>query len=129
MPRFKLEVFSDKPSDKGLLQKRTTSPNKTTGQFEMNAQMNAQMTQAQWSTMTHAQRAAARDNSDLNKELIALEGYRVEVETTYGEKRRFIVGKSTGWKPCHLEISRRDSSSGPSTDKKYLTVKVLYKAR
>jgi hypothetical protein len=48
----------------------------------------------------------------LTSQLIGMEHRRVEVVDCYGEKRRFIVGKSTGWAPCHLEIARRDSSGG-----------------
>lgn len=51
---------------------------------------------------------------ELKPQLIGLEGHRVEVLDCYGERRRFIVGKSTGWMPCHLEISRRNSSGGPA---------------
>ena len=48
----------------------------------------------------------------LTLQLIGLEGKRVEVVDRSGNKRRFIVGKSTGWLPIHLEIARRDSSGG-----------------
>jgi hypothetical protein len=48
----------------------------------------------------------------LTPQLVGLEGKRVEVVDCDGEKRRFIVGKSTGWLPIHLEISRRNSSGG-----------------
>lgn len=58
----------------------------------------------------------------LSPQLVGLEGHRVEVTTTYGEKRRFIVGKSTGWMPCHLEIARRDSSGGGAADRDYFNV-------
>lgn len=50
---------------------------------------------------------------ELEPQLIGLEGHRVEVIDAYDERRRFIVGKSTGWMPCHLEISRIDSMGGP----------------
>lgn len=45
-------------------------------------------------------------------QLNGLEGQRVEVVDCHGETRRFYVGKSNGWMPSHLEIARRDSSSG-----------------
>ena len=48
----------------------------------------------------------------LTPQLVGMEGKRVEVVTSYGEKRRFIVGKSTGWMPCHLEIANRRSHGG-----------------
>ena len=77
--------------------------------------------------MTPAEREAARDNSSLSPQLLGLEGWRVEVEATYGEMRRFIVGKSTGWRPCHLEIATRRSSGGGSAERAYKSVKRLYR--
>ena len=53
-----------------------------------------------------------RSRVDLTPELLGLEGKRVEVVDCYGERRRFIVGKSTGWIPCHLEIRTRRSTGG-----------------
>ena len=59
-------------------------------------------------------------------ELKGLEGKRVEVIDCYGEKRRFYVGKSTGWMPCHLEIAKRNSSGGGSvTGTPLKSVKVI----
>ncbi len=49
---------------------------------------------------------------ELTEQLIGLEGKRVEVVDCDGNTRRFIVGKSTGWIPCHLEIAKRNSSGG-----------------
>ena len=51
---------------------------------------------------------------ELTPELIGLENKRVEVVDCYGETRRFYVGKSTGFIPVHLEISKRNSSGGPA---------------
>lgn len=48
----------------------------------------------------------------LTDELIGLEGARVEVVDRWDDKRRFYVGRSTGWLPIHLEVKRRDSSGG-----------------
>ncbi len=89
----------------------------------------ATMTQELWNKMTPAERDAKRDLSGLTKQLVGLEGWRVEVETIYGEKRRFIVGRSTGWRPCHLEIARRTSLGGDAAGPEYCTVRKLYKAR
>jgi hypothetical protein len=50
--------------------------------------------------------------AELSPQLTGKEGQRVEVTDSYGQTRRFIVGKSTGWMPCHLEIARRNSSGG-----------------
>ena len=55
-----------------------------------------------------------RSQSELTRELLGLEGKRVEVVDRWDQKRRFYVGKSTGFIPCHLEIARRDSTGGPA---------------
>ncbi len=90
------------------------------------------MTQAKWFAMTPAQRDAVRDNSGLTEQLIGLEGWRVEVvdkELSGGATRRFIVGKSTGWRPCHLEIANRRSHGGDCAKRRYQSVKRLYNAQ
>ena len=53
-----------------------------------------------------------RFNHQLEPRLIGLEGKRVEVTDKEGNKRRFYVGKSTGFVPVHLEISKRNSTGG-----------------
>ena len=55
-----------------------------------------------------------RSSSELTQELLGLEGKRVEVVDRWDQTRRFYVGKSTGFIPCHLEIPRRDSTGGPA---------------
>lgn len=87
------------------------------------------MTQAKWDAMSPAERNTARSDAGLSPQLTGLEGWRVEVVTDYDETRRFIVGKSTGWIPCHLEISRRNALGGGSAEKHYKSVRRLYKAR
>lgn len=67
--------------------------------------------------------------ADLSMQLINKEGCRVEVVTKYGETRRFIVGRSTGWLPIHLELARRDSSGGPGADREYESVRVIERVR
>jgi hypothetical protein len=59
-------------------------------------------------------RTGARCDVELTRALIGLEGKRVEIAQPDGETRRFWVGKSTGWAPCHLEIARRNSTGGPA---------------
>ena len=54
-----------------------------------------------------------RSKSQLNPKLIGLEGKRIECNL-HGVKTRFIVGKSTGFIPCHLEIKTSRSSGGGS---------------
>lgn len=90
------------------------------------------MTQTKWDRLSHSEREALRDNSNLSPQLIGKEGWRVEVldkELRGGATRRFIVGKSTGWRPCHLEISRRNAHGGGCACREYQSVKMLYKAR
>ncbi|RYU64350.1 hypothetical protein [Aliivibrio finisterrensis] len=50
--------------------------------------------------------------TELSAQLNGLEGKQVEVVDCYGETRRFYVGRSTGFIPCHLEISHHNSSGG-----------------
>ena len=53
-----------------------------------------------------------RSSSELIPEFIGKEGRKVEVVTNYNETQRYIIGKSTGFIPCHLEIKQRNSSGG-----------------
>jgi hypothetical protein len=63
---------------------------------------------------------------ELTAELNGLEHKRVEVVDCHGHKRRFIVGKSTGWMPIHLEIARRNSSGGmAATGAPYQSIRVI----
>jgi len=55
-----------------------------------------------------------RFRCELEPRLMGLEGKRVEVVDKDGDKRRFYVGKSTGFIPVHLEIAGRRSSGGPA---------------
>ena len=87
------------------------------------------MTQAKWNSLSPAQKNAIRSEDGLSPQLKGLEGMRVEVVTDYDETRRFIVGRSTGWIPCHIEISRRSAFGGGAADRHYKSVRVLYKAR
>lgn len=88
------------------------------------------MTQAKWDRLTPAQREALRDNSGLSPQLRGWEGWRVEVrDDEDSAPRRFIVGKSTGWRPCHLELKRADSSGGFAAAKGYASVRPLKKVR
>jgi hypothetical protein len=63
---------------------------------------------------SYCERNNLRCPAELTPQLTGLEGKRVEVVDQYGERRRFQVGKSTGWLPIHLEIARRNSSGGPA---------------
>ena len=87
------------------------------------------MTQAKWDALTPVERDRLRSDAGLTPQLIGLEGWRVEVITTYGETRRFIVGRSSGWIPCHIEIKQRNSHGGFGAENEYATVRRLYKVR
>ncbi len=91
--------------------------------------MTETMTQQRWDTLSAIRRAELADLGGLTPQLVGFEGWRVEVDTTYGETRRFIVGRSAGWRPCHIEIARRDSSGGPAADSEYAAVRRLYQVR
>ena len=92
-------------------------------------QTNEAMTQALWNSLPQSEREARRSSASLSPQLNGLEGWRVEVVTTYGETRRFIVGRSTGWVPCHLEISRRNALGGGAAERQYASIRKLYKVR
>ena len=62
---------------------------------------------------------------ELSPQLIGLEGRRVEVVSKFGERRRFRVGKSTGWMPIHLELKTRRSFGGMAADREYQSVRVV----
>ncbi len=50
----------------------------------------------------------------LESKLIGYEGKRVQVVDKHGETRSFVVGKSTGWIPCHIEKRSINSPDGPA---------------
>lgn len=60
----------------------------------------------------HAKATGKQCPIELTAQLVGLEGRRVEVMTPDGHKSRFWVGRSTGWRPCHLEIKTRASIGG-----------------
>lgn len=73
----------------------------------------------------YALRTGSRCDADLVPALIGLEGKRVEA-TYFGERVRFIVGKSTGWMPCHLLIKTSRSMGGEGLLRDHVTdVRVL----
>ena len=86
------------------------------------------MTWEKWQRLSPHEKDELRSDAGLSPQLVGLEGWRVEVETNYESKRRFIVGRSTGWVPCHIELARRDSHDGISADKTYKSVRKLYYA-
>jgi len=83
------------------------------------------MTHERWTRMSPAERSLNRDLSNLTAGLVGLEGCRVEVVTTYGEKRRFWVGRSTGWRPIHLEVKTTRSFGGDAAEKAYQSITII----
>lgn len=73
----------------------------------------------------HSRATGARCPAELTPQLIGLEGKRVEVTDSDGEKRRFRVGKSTGWSPIHLEIEGRANGGGAAYLAPGATVRVI----
>lgn len=87
------------------------------------------MTQEKWNALSAAERKSLASAAGLSPQLIGKEGCRVEVLDMSGDKRRFIVGRSTGWVPCHIELSRSNSSGGGSASREYKWVRVIERVR
>ena len=62
----------------------------------------------------YARVTSKRCPAELIPAFVGKEGQRVKVTDSDGNVRRFYIGRSTGWLPHHLEISRRDSLGGIS---------------
>lgn len=76
------------------------------------------------------EKTSRRCPASLTPQLMGLEGARVEVVDSYGERRRFTVGKSTGWIPCHLELKGANSNGGdPVTGAPFKSLNVIRAAR
>jgi len=75
--------------------------------------------------MAAAEATGRRFSAELSPQLVGKERLRVEVIDRFGERRRFYVGKSTGWLPCHLEIKTSRSHGGPAADREYREVRVI----
>lgn len=96
---------------------------------EAEAIVEVPMTQEKWSAMSPAQRDKERDLSSLTPQLLGLEGWRVEVVTSYEEKRRFIVSRSTGWIPVHIELNNIRSRGGDPAEREYKSVRKIRQER
>lgn len=77
----------------------------------------------------HAYDTGRRFTCELSPQLIGLEGHCVEVIDQFGDRRRFVVGKSAGWIPIHLELARRNSSGGMAAAREYRAVKDLERVK
>lgn len=83
------------------------------------------MTYELWRSLNERQRKRVQDTTSLNPQLLKLEGCRVEVRDEYGEKRRFQVGRSGGWRPIHLELANCRSSGGCKAADNYKSVRIV----
>lgn len=83
----------------------------------------------QWSRLPESEKARLRDLSGLTPCLMGYEGKRVEVVDRYGHTRRFWVSRSTGWRPCHLEVKTRRSLGGDAAHARYVSVRVVKESR
>ena len=70
--------------------------------------------EAQEAVRARYEKTGERCPTQLTPQLIGLEGKRVEVTLKDETKKRFYVGKSSGWIPTHLEIKNRNSTGGPA---------------
>jgi hypothetical protein len=91
---------------------------------------NGTMTAAHWASMSQSEREASRSTKGWTSQLVGFEGCRVEVVDCEGDKpRRFNVGRSCGWVPCHLEIYNSRSHGGPAASSKYHSVRMIRRIR
>lgn len=77
----------------------------------------AQYQEAVEKARQHHVATGEKSRAELTPELIGYEGMRVEITHRWTpehkpETKRFIVGKSTGWMPVHLEIANIRSTGG-----------------
>lgn len=89
------------------------------------------MRELQSALIERSQATGEKPLADLTPQLIGLEGCRVEVEDKNGDgtTRRFIVGRSTGPIPCHLEISRTSAVGGYPARREYERVRIVEQVR
>lgn len=87
------------------------------------------MTAELWRAIGPGQRERVRDESEMCEELRGLEGCRVEA-THYGERVRFQVGRSTGWRPVHLRLHNVRSMGGEAITRGTVSdVRIVRRAR
>jgi hypothetical protein len=88
------------------------------------------MTWDKWQRLSESDKATLRDTSELHPDLVPYRGYRVEVEY-YGERKRFIIGQTTGWKPATLGMHNRRSmgSSNLLTPKNCKLLRIIERVR
>lgn len=114
--------YADKQARAVALWTGDTAPTAALGTLEHFYQYSVLM---ELGAKKHA-RTGERCNADLIPEFIGREKSLVEVVRADDEKTRFIIGKSSGWFPCHLELSRRTSRGGdPVTGLPFKSIRFL----
>jgi hypothetical protein len=78
-----------------------------------------------WKSLTQTQREQQMDRSELNVSLLPYKGMRVEATDSYGERVRFWVGQSTGWRPCTLTLHNTRSRGGAPAYGLYTDIKII----
>lgn len=68
-------------------------------------------------------------DDELTPQLIGLEGWRVEVETMRGERRRFVVSRSDGSQPRHIQLPTQRSRAGNPAEPEYRSVTAIRRVR
>lgn len=87
---------------------------------------NAAWERLQAAAMEHHRRTGYRFGYRLTPQLRGWEGYRVEVVDREGDTpRRFNVGRSMGWTPCHIELTNARCFGGPPASDRYHSVRVI----
>lgn len=121
LERYALDLWQDtKPVDELMTRMR---------QWRGDVRVYEKMRELERALVDRYEETGVRSYADLSPQLTGLEGWRVEVVTLEGTRRRFIVGKSTGPIPCHLEVRRIDSSGGSAAEREYKSVKTLEHVR
>lgn len=78
----------------------------------------------------HHMRTGYRLRCQLTPQLMGLEHRRVEVLDCHGERRQFVVGRSTGFIPIHLELSSERTRWGaPVTGAPFRSVRPITRSR
>lgn len=86
--------------------------------------MSEQMTWERW----HALPRAEREKQRAEPTPACLKPYlgdRIEATDEHGERRRFWVGVSTGWKPSYLEVHNTRSMGGCACWGNYTDIRVI----
>lgn len=89
------------------------------------------MTQARWDRLSFDEREHMMDRSQLHPALVGLEGKRVRVSPLRQGISTFYVGRTSGWRPCHLamRLNALSSSDTIGPNEKFLVVEIADKRK